>query len=74
MFFKKIFAILISGIVLCTSLTVSVYAETTSSYVDSGISPVYEIAGNCQSGLSISEKTAYCTSYAYVYFEGEWMP
>ena len=43
MFFKKIFAVLISGILLCTSLTAPAYAETTSSYVDSGISPAYEI-------------------------------
>ena len=64
MFFKKIFAVLISGIVLCTSMTVSAYAETTSSFVNSGISPAYEIAGDCQSSLSISGKTAYCTSSA----------
>lgn len=65
MFFKKFFAVLISGIVLCTSLTVSAYAETTSSYVDSGISPAYEIAFNAKSNLSINGQTAYCTSEAY---------
>ena len=64
MFFKKFFAVLISGIVLCTSLTASAYAETTSSFVDSGISPAYEIAYNTRSDLIISEKTAYCTSSA----------
>ena len=65
MFFKKIFAILISGIVLCTSLTASAYAETTYSFVDSDISPAYEIASETLSILSISERTAYCTSEAY---------
>lgn len=65
MFFKKIFAVFISGIMLCTSLTVSVYAETTSSYVDSGILPAYEIAFNSESILSIIGQTAYCTSKAY---------
>lgn len=65
MFFKKIFAVLISGLVLCTSLTVPAYAETTSSYVDSGILPAYEIANRAQSSLSISGKTAYCRSEAY---------
>ena len=64
MFFKKIFAVLISGIVICTSLTAPAYAETTSSYVDSGISPAYEIAYETLSILSISGRTAYCTSSA----------
>ena len=62
MFFKKIFAVLISGIVLCTSMTVSAYAETTSSFVNSGISPAYEIANETKSILSIIGQTAYCTS------------
>ena len=64
MFFKQIFAILISGIALCTSLTASAYAATTYSFVDSGVSPAYEIAYSTQSDLRISDKTAYCTSYA----------
>lgn len=64
MFFKRIFAVLISGIVLCTSMTASAYAETTSSYVDSSVSPAYEIANKAQSELSISGRTAYCTSSA----------
>lgn len=64
MFFKKIFAVLISGLVLCTSLTVPAYAETTSLYVDGGILPAYEIANRAQSSLSISGNTAYCRSEA----------
>lgn len=64
MVFKKILAILIGGMVLCTSLSASVYAETTSLSVDSGIAPAYEIAENTISNLSISEKTAFCSSSA----------
>lgn len=65
MFFKKIFAVLISGLVLCTSLTVPAYAETTSSYVDKGIMPAYEIGSEVNSLLNISGNTAYCRSEAY---------
>ena len=62
MVFKRIMAILFSAIMLCSSLTASAYAETTSAFVDGGITPAYEIAGNPRSILDISGKTAYCTS------------
>lgn len=65
MVFKKILAILFGGVVLCTSLTASAYAETTSSIVESEIAPAYEIASSVMSNLSISGITAYCTSDAY---------
>lgn len=65
MIFKKIFAILFCGTVLCTSLTVSACAETTSSIVESEITPAYEIASNARSGLNLSGQTAYCSSDAY---------
>ena len=64
MFFKKIFAVLISGILLCTSLAAPAYAEIKSSFVSSDVSPAYEIAFNAQSTLGIIGQTAYCTSSA----------
>ena len=64
MVLKKILAMLLGGLLLCTSLTASAYAETTSSVVESDIAPAYEIAANIKSNLSISEQTAYCKSEA----------
>ena len=64
MVFRKILAILIGVMVFGTSLTASVYAETTSLSVDIGVSPLYEIAKTVKSNLSISGTTAYCTSSA----------
>lgn len=62
MAFKKILAILLGGLIMCTSLSVSAFAETTSSVVDSEVAPAYEIVSYAQSNLSISGTTAYCTS------------
>jgi len=62
--FKKILAILLGGMVLCTSLTASAYAETTSSIVEREVAPVYEIATYATSGLRISGTAACCTSDA----------
>lgn len=62
MVFRKIMAILIGAMVFCTSLTASVYAETTSFSASSGVAPFYEIAKDLRSNLSIIGKTAYCTS------------
>ena len=62
MVFKKILAILIGGMVLCTGLTASAYAETTYSFVESEISPAYEIASSVMSNLNTIGTTAYCTS------------
>lgn len=56
---KKIGAILLTAVVLCTSFMVSAFAATP---VENEISPYYEIAGMLQSNLSISGQTAYCTS------------
>ena len=64
MVFKKILAILIGGMVLCTGLTASAYAETTNSLVESEVTPAYEIASSVMSNLNISGTTAYCTSSA----------
>lgn len=65
MVFKKILAILFTGMVLCTGLSVSAYAETTYLLNNSGVAPAYEKAYNVQSNLSISGYTAYCTSETY---------
>lgn len=62
MVFRKIMAILIGAMVFCTSLTATVYAETTSLSVNSGIAPLYEIAKDLSSNLVINGQTAYCTS------------
>lgn len=64
MVFKKILAMLLGGLMLCSSLTVSAYAEATSAVVESEIAPAYEIASNAQSSLIFSGTTAYCTSNA----------
>lgn len=64
MVFKKILAILFGGMILCTSLATSAYAETVSSVVESEIAPAYEIAGYVTSNLSFSGQTAYCKSSA----------
>lgn len=64
MVFKKILAILFGGMILCTSLSVSAYAETTSSIVESEVAPAYEIASYVVSSLKMSGTTAYCTSDA----------
>ena len=45
---------------MCFSVSAS--AVTTNAFVDSGIAPVYEIAYNPYSDLSISGQTAYCSS------------
>lgn len=47
---------------LCTPFNAVAYAENTDSFVDDGISLAYEIANNPVSELSISNKTARCTS------------
>ena len=59
--FKKNNGDTFSAIVLCTSL-VTTSSETTYPPADDGIAPTYEIAGNPKSNLSVSGKTAYCTS------------
>lgn len=64
MVLKKILAMLLSGLILCTSLTASAYAEMTYSVIESGVAPAYEIAVDVTSNLSISGTTAYCTSTA----------
>lgn len=59
---KKIMASL--GIVICLfANSNAAYAESFVPLVDDGISLTYEIAGNPTSTLSISNKTAYCTSW-----------
>ena len=64
MVFKKILAMLLCGLILCTSLTASAYAETTAPIVESEVAPAYEIASNAQSSLNFIGTTAYCTSNA----------
>ena len=59
---KKIMVSLGALICLCVNSGVAAYAETTTSFVDNGISLAYEIANDPISDLSICDKTAYCTS------------
>ena len=59
---RKIIAIFLSAIVLCTSLVATISAEIMYPPVDDGVMPAYEIAGNPISSLSIIGQTAYCTS------------
>lgn len=62
MVFKKEMAMVLAAVCLCLSFSVSVSAQTTYSIFDVGVSPAYEIGYNPTSRLSISGKTAYCTS------------
>lgn len=62
MVFKKILAILFGGMLLCTNLSVSAYADTTYSFVESEVAPAYESAYSVTGILTISGTTAYCTS------------
>lgn len=62
MVFKKILAILFGGMLLCTNLSVSAYADTTYSFVESEVAPAYESAYSVTGSLTISGTTAYCTS------------
>lgn len=61
---KKIIASLSASICLFANSGVAAYAETTTSFVDDGISLAYEIAGDLTSDLNITDKTAYCVSKA----------
>lgn len=59
---KKISAIVCLLVGLCACLNVSAAAESAYYFMDSSISPYYEIANNPISNLQISGTTAYCTS------------
>ncbi len=60
--FKKLIASL--GVLIClgTNVGAAAYAETSAPFIDGGISLMYEIADDPRSVLSISDRTAYCTS------------
>ena len=62
MVFKRVLAIVLVAVCLCLSSSLSVFAETTHSNIDVGVSPAYEIAKNPTSNLSINGQTAFCTS------------
>lgn len=59
---KKFMASLGILVFLCTNYNAVAYAETTTQFVDTGISPAYEIANDLISDLDIANRTAYCTS------------
>lgn len=46
MVFKRVLAIVLVAVCLCLSSSLSVFAETTHSNIDVGVSPAYEIAKN----------------------------
>lgn len=58
---RKYFALILSAILLCTSVSTSAFAETTS-YIQNGISPYYQNAMEVESYLYISSNSAECTS------------
>lgn len=62
MLFRKLTASLLTLICLFVNFGVVAYADTTTSFVDDGISLAYEIADNPRSTLAITDTTAYCTS------------
>lgn len=59
---RRFFVSIISALLLCTSLSVPTFADDTQSFEDEIIAPMYEIALETTSRLSISGNTAYCTS------------
>lgn len=60
--FKKFFVSVLSVLYLCISLSITIYAADTHGYENETIIPMYEIAAETISQLSISGNTAYCTS------------
>lgn len=62
MFCKKGMAIFLTAVCFCMSFSVSTTAETNDSFITDEVSPAYEIGANPTSNLSVSGKTAYCTS------------
>lgn len=62
--FKKILALLLTIVYLCTAFSTSAYADTVSS-ISSTIAPAYEMAGNVKGYLSVAGTTATCISQTY---------
>ncbi|MCM1333758.1 MAG: hypothetical protein NC084_04615 [Bacteroides sp.] len=60
--FKRIVIPFLSACLLCTSLNVKSFAETTKYPFESEISPMYKIASNPSSELEMIGNMAYCTS------------
>lgn len=58
---KKITALALSALCLCTNLNTVAFADITHV---PGVAPAYEYASNPISELKISRQTAYCTSKA----------
>ncbi len=65
MWFKRIFASVLSAACLCGCFAVPVYAESAAGFsLVSGISPLYDIAENVSSELNIVGTSAECRSRA----------
>lgn len=62
MYCKKGMAIFLTAVCLCMSFSISTTAKTNDSFITDEVSPAYEIGANPTSNLSVSGKTAYCTS------------
>ncbi len=65
MWFKRIFASVLSAVCLCSCSAVPAYAESATGFsLVSGISPLYDIAENVSSELNIVGTSAECVSQA----------
>ncbi len=65
MWFKRIFASVLSAACLCSCFATPVYAESATGFSHvSGISPLYDIAKNVYSKLNIVGTSAECRSQA----------
>ena len=65
MCFKKVVASALTAACLCTSLSVTAFAETNTTYsLIGGVSPLYEIATSASSMVGFNGTTAECISKA----------
>lgn len=59
---KKFLAAMMSAVMLCSAVSISAFADTTTQAVVDEISPAYESAHSVKSELFISSNSAKCSS------------
>lgn len=59
---KKLFALILSAIMICSAVSIPVSAEDTSQIITDEVSPAYENADSVKTSLTISLDTAKCNS------------
>lgn len=59
---KKFLAVMMSAVMLCSAVSISAFADTTTQAVVDEISPYYESARRAESLLTIMSNSAECSS------------